>query len=1136
MDGKTSTAAVLLMAAGVFYRGLPQGTRSSNEMPGTNTRAVPAATSDPAPASADIGEWTPVCRYISKIEPKEPGEAVSLDLKIGSNESRHLRGTVKLDAQPDGDEDLARKFCIPKDTHWWIRTLIATVPDPELTHLSLMFDRHIESITRALSDGFDGARYSFDSYWFPWQADARKSEEGDSEKLEKAERERQQRSNKPGLLLFRRNRQIKGWHPEKDLPPEKDLLLVFLVGETPTSGINRVAFQRAWDEGEAVRMGPALPICGGPAQCTGIIGPSFTGSIASLTYLLGSVKSKPQASNGIFVISGSVTGERESDQPLSGVDGVKFCTTIESDESNRNTLFDFLGKDHFAWLQEDETAYGESMGASKGEYLTLRFPRGIARLRNSSAELPGLGSQPPNPLYPQLPLILRDGGEDTIPSFSVQQTPISQESVLVELASALRRHQIRYAGITATDPLDTLFLARAVHALTPDSRIVVLGSDLLFARAAQMWGLDGVLAVSSYPIVSGNLYQRKGNPLTQFASADAEGEYNAALGMLVQRKGANVCDDMYRRSAWLTMLGRNSWWPVAAREILKPGESVEGPRRAQADTSDFALEPSPHLWNAFFFLVWMLCAMHVVFVAGTNWRIPNDPERARKYFRVWWKSSFLRRFAWGCDEPLKPVRRLALAVASLTVAATCCILAACVRASGVSGLSAILEWWLAIIVSAAAVVEAIWASRVFWKARPWQTALTFSGMVLAIGFLGTVLLGSALGTTDRTRQFAAYRAIHIESGTSPAMPIFIFLLAMYIFCYLALSRYRMVEEANAVLAAPGARAVPPLGIWSICMILAVTIAWVIFFRPQTALATVEGNGYDWIIIGLASIVVVLLAFTLGRFWKTWCGLRKVLEDLERRPLRYAFSRLPKAFSWTAVWTGDPRPSLTLPARARDALKMIGKPDLKTELNAIATAVEFFERPDRDFRKVPEHLQALTHAWNEAAWLCTEDMTSEWAKGVSDSIESREEKDGMPDKWKAPDVIAKEEFLALQYVNFISFTFRVMRLFLEFIVYGFILLVLGLSIYPFEGRRQIEIAVVVIFLINGACVGLAFAGMDRDPLLSRLSETKPNELGRNFVLRLVSFGTLPLLTLLAAQVPAVGNFLLSWLQPALEALK
>ncbi len=91
-------------------------------------------------------------------------------------------------------------------------------------------------------------------------------------------------------------------------------------------------------------------------------------------------------------------------------------------------------------------------------------------------------------------------------------------------------------------------------------------------------------------------------------------------------------------------------------------------------------------------------------------------------------------------------------------------------------------------------------------------------------------------------------------------------------------------------------------------------------------------------------------------------------------------------------------------------------------------------------------------------------------------------------------------------------------------------------YPFEGQRYIEFMIICLFILAGVTVGTVFAQMDRDPLLSRLNETKPNQLGLSFVYRMISYGALPLITLLASLVPDIGNFLQSWLQPALQSLK
>jgi len=49
-------------------------------------------------------------------------------------------------------------------------------------------------------------------------------------------------------------------------------------------------------------------------------------------------------------------------------------------------------------------------------------------------------------------------------------------------------------------------------------------------------------------------------------------------------------------------------------------------------------------------------------------------------------------------------------------------------------------------------------------------------------------------------------------------------------------------------------------------------------------------------------------------------------------------------------------------------------------------------------------------------------------------------------------------------------------------------------------------------------------MRRDPILSRITDKKPNEQGWDFYLRVASFGAVPVLTWLAYCYPAIGSVL------------
>jgi hypothetical protein len=1136
-----------------------------------------------------------VCSYLSDKASSDPRNSVSLDVKIdGSGDKGALQGNFSLrgtenDEEPKDKDQIVKQFCLdtPSGQTFSRKVVIATVPDPELTHLSLFFDRNIESITWAAADGdLSDERYLFNGYWFPWRPPT--GQEADSAKREANDKERESRVSSPGLLLFR------GF---KD--PHK-LLLVFLVGETPTSGINRVAFRSAWAYADAVKNRD-LPICQqkqNEGSCMGILGPSFTGSLASLRLLLDSKSDWKSASQpaGVAVISGAVTGVLGN--PLAPS---HFCTTLETDYQKQAALFSYTANilpREFAFLEEDETAYGArrlvdvdgaARKAGAGEPLILSYPRGIARIRNLSGELPTLSTlNPQNAGYPALPLDLRDAGRDSIPSFG-QQTPVSQEAVLIALAATLRRERIRYVGIVATDPLDALFLSRSMRGLAPSVRIVLFHTDLLYARAAQTWGLNGILAVSSYPLVARNQSQSVPNKRTQFSSESAEGEYNAFRRMLLLSTGQAPtaaappdasksdpwCESAFdantpkaadylldyaspfagdnpghsklehRPYVWINVLGNDAWWPIEALPpalpSTLPSPLLYGPAPSAHSSEHFRAEDAPRLWIVFFWFVWIACAAHVSLTY-----FMNDGYRER-----WWKHASLRVSGWGFKPELEVQRRGMLAFASLAVAAVCLFLGLAVKVSAREGppsppftVESLFEVVFAFALGGAAIAEGVWAAR---KSR----LFTLAALACALLAIAAVFMISMSASEGHATQFAGYRAMHLESGTSPVVPIVALLWAFYLCLYFRLSQLRVAEDRPAVCPtkALGLRldpvethgAVLGLDPWQYAAAAAAVVCWLGFFNPFRALATLERPVYTGVVVVLSTLVVALLTITLVRFLRMWGTLRRLLQDLERHPLRYAFSRLPKDFSWTAVWTGDPRPKLYLPMRSLEVLRMI--PEGQDRVEAVNDALTFLNPPRRSFQPqkpypaVFEATENLNSALNAAAVAIANSLGPTWDNGISDTITSREGRDQAPAEWtKDPVPIARGEFLALRFVAFIHCSLSEMRSSLALLGYVFILLVAALTLYPFEGRGEIGIALILIFAIVGGFCSMVFAQMDRNPLLSRLSATAPNQLGLNFVYRVVSFGALPLLSLLASQVPEVGNLLLSWLQPALQAVK
>src|SRR5277367_25772 len=111
--------------------------------------------------------------------------------------------------------------------------MIALVPDPVHTHLALRFDRYIDVLQQALQDSIseNTQGWIYVSQWLPWDPVPYQSSQDPINRANvhmfDADRE-----CTPGVLIFRRNRY-------QQASVQGEFLLVFLVGESPTSGLLR---------------------------------------------------------------------------------------------------------------------------------------------------------------------------------------------------------------------------------------------------------------------------------------------------------------------------------------------------------------------------------------------------------------------------------------------------------------------------------------------------------------------------------------------------------------------------------------------------------------------------------------------------------------------------------------------------------------------------------------------------------------------------------------------------------------------------------------------------------------------------------------------------------------------------------
>ncbi len=472
--------------------------------------------------------------------------------------------------------------------------LIATVPDPISSRLPYFFDSFVDSLETAV----EAAGYALDRFALPW---TQKGEEG----APSLSGQRALYESTPGLILFRN-------------PRDHKLLLVFLVGETPTTGIHKRAMFSAldqmaqfypWDPGHAsLPQAFPKPQSQSPADTFMVMGPAFSGSAVSLRFVLNNwIESRRNSPSPRFeVISGTATAIDPNWLSQAGRGRTTFHATVPPDDETLQAVVQYiqgLGYHRIAILTEGNTAYGQNLtrkfvqgGLSSGrtqasdmrpqrapEILSLPFPLHISRLRMASdterlqQEQSRAGSGSAGTRSARS--VPEDAGEprEVLPSFS-NLSVAAADLMLSNLLSTIAREGYNYVGIVATDVRDATFLAREVREHCPATALFAINSDLLYAQRDINEVTRGMIIITPYPLF--NLEQtwtyayRGREARLQFSSQAGEGVYNATLALLHQyarmvdygyplpdgtgRQGPEVA----KPSLWVTAVGNGEILPV----------------------------------------------------------------------------------------------------------------------------------------------------------------------------------------------------------------------------------------------------------------------------------------------------------------------------------------------------------------------------------------------------------------------------------------------------------------------------------------------------------------------------------------------------------------------------------------------
>lgn len=486
-----------------------------------------AAAPPPARAAADSVKDSPEDRLLAplreylglplkpaKAEPPGPAKQL-LDQPLPGGS--RLKASVEWPSQPpaaEQDKRIADLRSRIQQRVGLLEFLIVTVADPIETATNNRFDLQLDTLHKAL--GVDG--YVPDHYYLPWS-------EGETPNAHRAE---------PGVLLYRRNGpSVNSCMSPEDRDKHSDLLLVYLVGETPTSGIHKGAFLAATRQ--IAKLAEFSP-CSTPSSSwmVRVAGPVFTGSADSLAHAIRQTREEGITQAGVMVITGTaVSVDSRRFEAMAG-NNVDFHSTVLSGAVLKQALIQHVvdrtrdKQIRIAWLTETGTGYGSSISVDKHdeeglgeddletvaktsaplqpyELIEFRFPVNIAKVRSGYAESrrrersgqPNLG-----PESSRLPIPFDDTStaRDVPPMQTPKVTAPTVELILAQILTTIRSQGIKYVGISSSDARDPIFLAELIKEQCPDVQIMLVTSDLLHLHSEYRSIMHGTLVSSTHPL------------------------------------------------------------------------------------------------------------------------------------------------------------------------------------------------------------------------------------------------------------------------------------------------------------------------------------------------------------------------------------------------------------------------------------------------------------------------------------------------------------------------------------------------------------------------------------------------------------------------------------------------------------
>jgi hypothetical protein len=392
----------------------------------------------------------------------------------------------------------------------------------------------------------------------------------------------------------------------------------------------------------------------------------------------------------------------------------------------------------------------------------------------------------------------------------------------------------------------------------------------------------------------------------------------------------------------------------------------------------------------------------------------------------------------------------------------------------------------------------------------------------AIGLLSLADLLYSSPSSDLSGIFRYWRAVHLSSELSPVVPTLALLVVAILIIANALRILDLdqgmascdvlrIDPSEQARSGVGPRLCEPwrlgsgfsdfadvlrhpgdLGYWCrtalMAAVLVLPAAWVV--------VKVRGRiDHFWGTYTLPSAMGVAVLFCLvgvWHLWRLWATLRKWLEHLARQPIRDAFKRIHM---------------LTTRLVGRGTRMIPPDEEAVAELRRTLATVSSRYAPAQGGSEWAAVRSALDLLWNNASGPATPGSGTE----------------------------ALEDVAALRFTFQIAYAVARLRGIWLCVTVSALLFIVSISTYPVHPHKAI---LVIGWAVVGAVITATipvFVQMNRNELLSLLSNTNPNEVtwDADLVEKLIWFAALPLFGLVTAQFPEVARFVSRLLDPILR---